>query len=152
MRQIIFIQLISILTCIDSYAQEISQTMALTSAGDNYLLTGAVLDWTLGEWVVETHTQEPYLEQGFLHAFNLFPDITTSVASNSPRYSSKIWPNPASEYFRLKTGPEISDELLLIDAGGTFIRRWKTDEEGCLFNITGYHRSPFRTISGIDLK
>jgi hypothetical protein len=120
--------------------------MALTSAGGSYQLTGAVIDWTVGEWIVETHTEEPYLEQGFLHAFNLFPDVPTSIASNASRHRSEIWPNPASEYFRLKTDPGISDELLLIDAGGTFIGRWKTDGQSRLFNVAGIPSGQYQVL------
>ncbi len=129
------ILLIASLNAVISYAQNNGDSRTVSSSGGNYLLTSAMIDWTLGEWVTETYTGDPYLEQGILHAYNMHV-ITTSA--RMPVYKMKkveIWPNPASKYFYLGMDYQEADKLLLINSGGLVMTSWNIEGSGGLFNI-----------------
>lgn len=130
-----FILLITSLNVVISYAQNSGDTRTISSSGGNYQLTSATIDWTLGEWVTETYTGDPYLEQGILHAYNIHV-ITTSERSSVYKVKKvNIWPNPASKYFYLGMNYDEADELILINGGGLVMTRWNVADSGGLFDI-----------------
>lgn len=92
------------------------------SAGDHFVLAGtASLDWTLGEVVVETFSQTPYiLTQGFHQ-----PDLGIVSSWHDPdiQVDIKAFPNPTSDWITVETNDGLPRSVEMIDLTGRLLFR-----------------------------
>lgn len=99
-----------------AFAQRI--TPVVTSNGGNYLKTGSFgLEWTLGEFMVETlNGPTNKITQGF-HQTNI-----TIVTTNNPGISGlSVYPNPFRDYLIIENSNPSEIEFHLINAEGRCI-------------------------------
>ena len=118
---------------VSAFAQQIVPTV-IGSAG-NYRKTGNVsLEWTMGEWMVETIGNPNHkITQGF-HQTNL-----TVVSTSNPTLSGlSVYPNPFSASLKIDNRTEGSIRIHLMDLMGQCIES-KTMP-------TGSHDLDFQTL------
>ena len=112
---------------------------AWSSSGGHYDLTGCSIDWTLGEWMVETHSSHPILEQGFLHAYD-FNLMTTHLA------------NPNSNTFKINLGEMRKGSLYLINHQGHVIKRWDLEKDDQVYSVQNLPSGSYRLWIELDKK
>ncbi|MBK9109061.1 MAG: hypothetical protein IPM92_12030 [Saprospiraceae bacterium] len=107
-----------------AFAQRI--TPVVISNGGNYLKTGSFgLEWTLGEFMVETlNGPTNKITQGF-HQTNI-----TIVTTNNPGISGlSVYPNPFSDYLIIENTRPSEIEFHLMNAEGRCIESKKLHPE-----------------------
>jgi hypothetical protein len=100
----------------------------LASSGDSYSNGGVIMDFTLGEIVVETFqpTMTPMpltyniLTQGF-HQGTL--KVTTSVENITIK--TKVYPNPTTQYLIIELEKSVSADLSVYDINGKLVLKDK---------------------------
>ena len=125
---------------------------AWSSSGGHYDLTGCSIDWTLGEWMVETHSSHPILEQGFLHAYD-FNLMTTHLANPKIQVSEMhAWPNPTSNTFKINLGEMRKGHLYLINQQGHVIKRWDLEKDDQVYSVEHLPSGSYRLWIELDKK
>lgn len=120
----------------NSFAQ-VLQPEVLTSGSMSMPLQSGYLTWNVGDWMTETYVGEITIEQGFLHAFDIRPEVTTNIKYES-RPSVSVWPNPTKSYFQIQMDDDLADEVLLVDNHGQVISIWKVTEQLQRFDISRF--------------
>ena len=96
-----------------TYAQEVVSTQ-----GDSYSNGSAMIDFTIGEVVINTATDGTNdLTQGF-HQTNW---NFLGVEDNAPSYAVTIFPNPTSDVLNIKTSTFENVTYTLYDAQGKLV-------------------------------
>ena len=96
----------------------------LSSAGGTLSNTQYLVDWTLGEPVIETVTGSTHiLTQGF-HQPHFF---LTSI-QESPDFSIQIYPNPSSSIITIKTSVKQPLTAILYDLNGKILNKIRFTE------------------------
>ena len=104
---------------------QITTPSVISSSGDSYSNGGVIMDYTLGEIVVETHANSTtILTQGF-HQGVL--NVTTSVENFDIK--TKIYPNPTTNFIIIELEKNVNAELLVYDINGKIVIKDKLNEE-----------------------
>jgi hypothetical protein len=73
---------------------------AVSSAGNTSVVPGYIVDWTLGEVVIETVTGSSVMLTQGIHQTNLV--VTDLHDLTSPGLDVKVYPNPAADFLRIE--------------------------------------------------
>jgi len=104
---------------------QVTSPSVVSSSGDSYSNGNVIMDYTLGEIVVETHTNlTTILTQGF-HQGDL--KVTTSVVNLDIK--TKIYPNPTTNFLIIELEKNVNAELLVYDINGKIVIKDKLNEE-----------------------
>lgn len=114
--------------CLISYANVSSQDPpklspeVLSSGGDHFITSEIKLDFTLGEFAVETIGDDPQTTQGF-HQGEL--KVSTLVIDPLVKNLLTVYPNPTRTSVQVELKNTTGSQLLLFD---TFGRLWVKNE------------------------
>ena len=104
---------------------QVASPSVISSSGDSYSNGGIMMDYTLGEIVVETYTNSNIiLTQGF-HQGVL--NVTTSVENFDIK--TKIYPNPTTNFLIIELEENVNAELLVYDINGKIVIKDKLNDE-----------------------
>ena len=119
-------KLLLILLCLPfiSFGQVTSPSV-VSSSGDSYSNGNIIMDYTLGEIVIETFSNNAnILTQGF-HQGDL--KVTTSVVNLDIK--TKIYPNPTTNFLIIELEKNVNAELLVYDINGKIVIKDKLINE-----------------------
>ena len=104
---------------------QVTTPSVVSSSGDSYSNGGVIMDFTLGEIVIETYTNSnTILTQGF-HQGDL--KVTTSVVNLDIK--TKIYPNPTTNFIIIELENNVNAELLVYDINGKIVIKDKLRDE-----------------------
>jgi hypothetical protein len=104
---------------------QVTTPSVISSSGDSYNNGGIMMDYTLGEIVIETYTNSnTILTQGF-HQGDL--KVTTAVVNLDIK--TKIYPNPTTNFLIIELEKNVNAELLVYDINGKIVIKDKLNEE-----------------------
>ena len=104
---------------------QVTNPSVVSSSGDSYNNGGVIMDYTLGEIVVETHSNSTaILTQGF-HQGDL--KVTTAVVNLDIK--TKIYPNPTTNFLIVELEKNVNAELLVYDINGKLVIKDKLNDE-----------------------
>ena len=104
---------------------QVTTPSVISSSGDSYNNGGIMMDYTLGEIVIETYTNSnTILTQGF-HQGDL--KVTTAVVNLDIK--TKIYPNPTTNFLIIELEENVNAELLVYDINGKIVIKDKLNEE-----------------------
>ena len=104
---------------------QVATPSVVSSSGDSYSNGGIMMDYTLGEIVVETFSNSAnILTQGF-HQGDL--KVTTAVVNLDIK--TKIYPNPTTNFLIIELEKNVNAELLVYDINGKIVIKDKLNEE-----------------------
>ena len=104
---------------------QVTTPSVVSSSGDSYNNGGIMMDYTLGEIVIETYTNSnTILTQGF-HQGDL--KVTTAVVNLDIK--TKIYPNPTTNFLIIELEKNVNAELLVYDINGKIVIKDKLNEE-----------------------
>ena len=119
-------KLLLILFCLPfiGFGQILSPSV-VSSSGASYSNGGVIMDFTLGEIVIETFSNNAnILTQGF-HQGDL--KVTTAVVNLDIK--TKIYPNPTTNFLIIELEENVNAELLVYDINGKIVIKDKLNEE-----------------------
>ena len=119
-------KLLLILLCLPmiGFGQILSPSV-VSSSGDSYSNGGVIMDYTLGEIVIETFSNNAnILTQGF-HQGDL--KVTTAVVNLDIK--TKIYPNPTTNFIIIELEKNVNAELLVYDINGKIVIKDKLRDE-----------------------
>ena len=119
-------KLLLILLCLPTIGfGQVTTPSVVSSSGDSYSNGNIIMDYTLGEIVIETYTNSnTILTQGF-HQGDL--KVTTSVVNLDIK--TKIYPNPTTNFIIIELEKNVNAELLVYDINGKIVIKDKLNEE-----------------------
>jgi len=119
-------KLLLILLCLPMIGfGQVATPSVVSSSGDSYSNGGVIMDYTLGEIVIETFSNSAnILTQGF-HQGDL--KITTAVVNLDIK--TKIYPNPTTNFIIIELEKNVNAELLVYDINGKIVIKDKLNEE-----------------------
>jgi hypothetical protein len=119
-------KLLLILLCLPMIGfGQVTSPSVISSSGDSYNNWGIIMDYTLGEIVVETHSNSTaILTQGF-HQGDL--KVTTAVVNLDIK--TKIYPNPTTNFLIVELEKNVNAELLVYDINGKLVIKDKLNDE-----------------------
>ena len=104
---------------------QVTSPSVVSSSGASYSNGGVIMDFTLGEIVVETYTNTTtILTQGF-HQGDL--KVRTQVENISIK--TKIYPNPTTNFLIIELEQNVNAELLVYDINGKLVIKDKLNDE-----------------------
>ena len=104
---------------------QVTSPSVISSSGDSYNNGGVNMDYTLGEIVVETHTNSTIiLTQGF-HQGVL--KVNTSVENIDIK--TKIYPNPTTNFIIIELEKNVNADILVYDINGKIVIKDKLNDE-----------------------
>ena len=104
---------------------QVATPSVVSSSGNSYSNGGIMMDYTLGEIVVETFSNSSnILTQGF-HQGDL--KVTTAVVNLDIK--TKIYPNPTTNFLIIELEKNVNAELLVYDINGKIVIKDKLNEE-----------------------
>ena len=104
---------------------QVATPSVVSSSGDSYSNGGVIMDYTLGEIVIETFSNSAnILTQGF-HQGDL--KITTAVVNLDIK--TKIYPNPTTNFIIIELEKNVNAELLVYDINGKIVIKDKLRDE-----------------------
>ena len=119
-------KLLLILLCLPliGFGQILSPSV-VSSSGDSYSNGGVIMDFTVGEIVIETFSNSAnILTQGF-HQGDL--KVTTAVVNLDVK--TKIYPNPTTNFIIIELEKNVNAELLVYDINGKIVIKDNLNEE-----------------------
>ena len=119
-------KLLLILLCLPMIGfGQVATPSVVSSSGDSYSNGGVIMDYTLGEIVIETFSNSAnILTQGF-HQGDL--KITTAVVNLDIK--TKIYPNPTTNFIIIELEKNVNAELLVYDINGKIVIKDKLRDE-----------------------
>ena len=97
----------------------------VSSSGDSYSNGGVIMDYTLGEIVIETFSNTAnILTQGFHQG-----DLKVSTAVVNLDIKTKIYPNPTTNFLIIELEKNVNAELLVYDINGKIVIKDKLNDE-----------------------
>jgi len=97
----------------------------VSSSGDSYSNGNIIMDYTLGEIVVETHTNSTtILTQGF-HQGIL--KVNTSVENIDIK--TKVYPNPTTNFLIIELEKNVNADILVYDINGKLVIKDRLNNE-----------------------
>ena len=119
-------KLILILLCLPFIGLgQVTTPSVVSSSGDSYSNGGVIMDYTLGEIVIETFSNTAnILTQGF-HQGDL--KVTTAVVNLDIK--TKIYPNPTTNFIIIELEKNVNADILVYDINGKIVIKNKLNEE-----------------------
>ena len=119
-------KLLLILLCLPMIGfGQVTTPSVISSSGDSYSNGGIMMDYTLGEIVVETHANSTtILTQGFHQG-----DLKVSTAVVNIDIKTKIYPNPTTNFLIVELEKNVNAELLVYDINGKLVIKDKLINE-----------------------
>ena len=103
---------------------QVATPSVVSSSGDSYSNGGIMMDYSLGEIVVETSSNNAnILTQGF-HQGDL--KITTAVFNLDIK--TKIYPNPTTNFIIIELEKNVNAEILVYDINGKIVIKDKLND------------------------
>ena len=126
MKTIIMKKLLLILLCLPILGfGQVTSPSVVSSSGDSYSNGNVIMDYTLGEIVVETHTNSTtILTQGF-HQEIL--RITTEVVNIDIK--TKVYPNPTTSFLIVELEKNVNADILVYDINGKIVIKDRLNNE-----------------------
>ena len=104
---------------------QVTTPSVVSSSGDSYSNGGVIMEYTLGEIVIETFSNTAnILTQGF-HQGDL--KVTTAVVNLDIK--TKIYPNPTTNFIIIELEKNVNAELLVYDINGKIVIKDNLNEE-----------------------
>jgi len=104
---------------------QVTSPSVVSSSGDSYSNTNIIMDYTLGEIVVETHANSTtILTQGFHQGV-----LEVSTETVNIDIKTKIYPNPTTNYLIVELEKNVNAELLVYDINGKLVIKDKLINE-----------------------
>ena len=104
---------------------QVTTPSVVSSSGDSYSNGNIIMDYTLGEIVIETFSNNAnILTQGF-HQGVL--NVTTAVINLDIK--TKIYPNPTTNLLIIELEKNVNAELLVYDINGKIVIKDKLNDE-----------------------
>ena len=104
---------------------QVTTPSVVSSSGDSYSNGGVIMDYTLGEIVIETYTNSnTILTQGFHQG-----DLIVSTGVVNLDIKTKIYPNPSTNFLIVELEKNVNAELLVYDINGKIVIKDKLNEE-----------------------
>ena len=104
---------------------QVTTPSVVSSSGDSYSNGNIIMDFTLGEIVIETFSNTAnILTQGF-HQGDL--KVTTSVVNLDIK--TKVYPNPTTNFLIIELEKNVNAELLVYDVNGKLVIKDKLNNE-----------------------
>ena len=119
-------KLLLILLCLPmiGFGQILSPSV-VSSSGDSYSNGGVIMDYTLGEIVIETFSNNAnILTQGF-HQGDL--KVTTAVVNLDIK--TRIYPNPTTNFIIIELEKNVNADILVYDINGKIVIKDKLNDE-----------------------
>ena len=119
-------KLLLILLCLPMIGfGQVTTPSVISSSGDSYNNGGVMMDYTLGEIVVETFSNSAnILTQGFHQG-----DLKVSTSIENIAIKTKIYPNPTTNFLIIELEENVNAELLVYDINGKIVIKDKLNEE-----------------------
>jgi len=126
MKTIIMKKLLLILLCLPILGfGQVTSPSVVSSSGDFYSNGNVIMDYTLGEIVVETHTNSTtILTQGF-HQGIL--KVNTSVENIDIK--TKVYPNPTTNFLIVELEKNVNADILVYDINGKIVIKDRLNNE-----------------------
>ena len=104
---------------------QVTSPSVVSSSGDSYSNGNIIMDYTLGEIVIETFSNSAnILTQGF-HQGVL--NVTTAVVNLDIK--TKIYPNPTTNFIIIELEKNVNAKLLVYDINGKIVIKDKLRDE-----------------------
>ena len=119
-------KLLLILLCLPMIGLgQVTSPSVVSSSGDSYSNGSVIMDYTLGEIVVETHTNSTtILTQGF-HQGVL--KVNTSVENIDIK--TKVYPNPTTNFLIIELEKNVNADILVYDINGKLVIKDRLNNE-----------------------
>jgi len=119
-------KLLLILLCLPiiGFGQVITPSV-ISSSGNSYNNEGVIMDYTLGEIVIETFSNNAnILTQGFHQGV-----IKVNTSVENIDIKTKVYPNPTTNFLIVELEKNVNAELLVYDINGKIVIKGKLNEE-----------------------
>jgi hypothetical protein len=104
---------------------QVTTPSVVSSSGDSYSNGNVIMDYTLGEIVVETHANSTtILTQGFHQG-----DLKVSTQVENISIKTKIYPNPTTNFLIIELEKNVNADILVYDINGKLVIKDKLNEE-----------------------
>jgi hypothetical protein len=104
---------------------QITSPSVISSSGNSYSNGNIIMDYTLGEIVVETHTNgSTILTQGF-HQEVL--EITTKIVNIDIK--TKVYPNPTTSILIVELEKNVNADIMVYDINGKLVIKDRLNNE-----------------------
>jgi hypothetical protein len=119
-------KLLLILLCLPMFGfGQITSPSVISSSGNSYSNGNIIMDYTLGEIVVETHTNgSTILTQGF-HQEVL--EITTKIVNIDIK--TKVYPNPTTSILIVELEKNVNADIMVYDINGKLVIKDRLNNE-----------------------
>jgi len=119
-------KLLLILLCLPMIGfGQVTTPSVVSSSGDSYSNGSVIMDYTLGEIVVETYSNSTtILTQGF-HQGVL--KVTTGVVNIDIK--TKVYPNPTTSFLIVELEKNVNADILVYDINGKIVIKDKLNDE-----------------------
>jgi len=104
---------------------QVATPSVVSSSGDSYSNSSVIMDYTLGEIVVKTHTNSTtILTQGF-HQGVL--EVTTGVVNIDIK--TKVYPNPTTNFLIVELEKNVNADIMVYDINGKLVIKDRLNNE-----------------------
>ena len=104
---------------------QVTSPSVISSSGGSYSNGNIIMDYTLGEIVVETHTNSTtILTQGF-HQGVL--EVSTEVVNIDIK--TKVYPNPTTNFLIIELEKNVNADILVYDINGKLVIKDRLNNE-----------------------
>ena len=104
---------------------QVTSPSVISNSGDSYSNGSIIMDYTLGEIVIETYTNSTtILTQGF-HQGIL--KVNTSVENIDIK--TKVYPNPTTNFIIIELEKNVNADILVYDINGKIVIKDKLNDE-----------------------
>jgi len=119
-------KLLLILLCLPMIGfGQVTSPSVVSSSGDSYSNGSVIMDYTLGEIALETHTNSSaILTQGF-HQGVL--EVTAGVVNID--FKTKIYPNPTTNFLIVELEKNVNADILVYDINGKLVIKHRLNNE-----------------------
>ena len=119
-------KLLLILLCLPMIGfGQVTSPSVVSSSGDSYSNGSVIMDYTLGEIVVETHTNSStVLTQGFHQG-----DLKVHTAVVNIDIQTKVYPNPTTNFLIIELEKNVNADILVYDINGKLVIKDRLNDE-----------------------
>jgi len=104
---------------------QVATPSVVSSSGDSYSNGGVIMDYTLGEIVVETHINSTtILTQGFHQGI-----LKVSTNVENIDIKTKIYPNPTTNFIIIELEKNVNADILVYDINGKIVIKDRLNNE-----------------------
>ena len=104
---------------------QVTSPSVVSSSGDSYSNGNVIMDYTLGEIVVETHTNSStVLTQGFHQG-----DLKVHTGIVNIDIQTKVYPNPTTNFLIIELEENVNADILVYDINGKIVIKDRLNNE-----------------------